>query len=75
MKAALWCAHGLFAPKAYLTGGVVGFGSYPWFTPEGFGVHLVARSANAAALDKAIADIAELVRSRGGEPEEVSDSN
>lgn len=55
------------------TDGVVGFGSYPWFTPEGFGVHLVARSADPDALEKATADLVALVRSRGGEPEEVSD--
>lgn len=55
------------------TNGVVGFGSYPWFTPEGFGVHLVARSADPAALAKAVNDLADLVRSRGGEPEEVVD--
>lgn len=56
------------------TNGVVSFGSYPWFTPEGFGVHLVARSADAAALEKAIADLATLIRSRGAEPEEVGDA-
>jgi molybdenum cofactor synthesis domain-containing protein len=53
--------------------GAVAFGSYPWFTPEGFGVHLVARSADPAALDKAFADLAALIRSRGGEPEEVGE--
>jgi molybdenum cofactor synthesis domain-containing protein len=56
-------------------GGAVGFGSYPWFTPEGFGVHLVARSADPAALEKAAADLAALVRSRGGEPEEAGDGS
>lgn len=55
--------------------GVVGFGSYPWFTPEGFGVHLVARSADPAALEKAADDLMALVRSRGGEPEEVVDAS
>jgi molybdenum cofactor synthesis domain-containing protein len=57
------------------TDGVVGFGSYPWFTPEGFGVHLVARSADADALEKAANDLVALVRSRGGEPEEVVDAS
>jgi molybdopterin-biosynthesis enzyme MoeA-like protein len=65
-------AEGLGALEA-ATNGVVGFGSYPWFTPEGFGVHLVARSADSEALDRAIADLQALVRSRGGEPEEVVD--
>lgn len=53
--------------------GVVGFGSYPWFTPEGFGVHLVARSADPAALEKAANDLMEMIRARGVEPEEVVD--
>lgn len=54
-------------------GGAVSFGSYPWFTPEGFGVHLVARSSDPAALAKAAQDLMALVRARGGEPEEVVD--
>ncbi|MBX3430049.1 MAG: competence/damage-inducible protein A [Hyphomonadaceae bacterium] len=51
--------------------GAVTFGSYPWFTPEGFGVHLVARSADPAALEKAIADLMDIIRARGAESEEV----
>jgi molybdenum cofactor synthesis domain-containing protein len=54
-------------------GGVVAFGSYPWFTPEGYGVHLVARSADAAALEKAANDLQDLIRSCGAEPELVDD--
>jgi molybdenum cofactor synthesis domain-containing protein len=53
--------------------GAVGFGSYPWFTPEGYGVHLVARSADSEALEKAASDLMALVRLRGGEPEEVTE--
>jgi len=53
--------------------GVVGFGSYPWFTPEGFGVHLVARSADPVALAKAANDLMDMIRARGVEPEEVVD--
>ncbi|HCK84597.1 MAG TPA: competence/damage-inducible protein A [Hyphomonadaceae bacterium] len=50
--------------------GVVTFGSYPWFSPpDSFGVHLVARSADADALEKAAADLARLIESRGAEPE------
>ena len=50
--------------------GAVTFGSYPWFSPpDSFGVHLVARSADAAALEKAAADLARLIESRGAEPE------
>jgi molybdenum cofactor synthesis domain-containing protein len=51
----------------------VSFGSYPWFSPEGHGVHLVARSADTAALEKAAEDLAALIRARGVEPEEVED--
>lgn len=67
-------AEGLGALEA-ATDGVVGFGSYPWFTPDGFGVHLVARSADPDALEKAAADLMELIRARGGEPEEVVDAS
>lgn len=50
--------------------GAVTFGSYPWFSPpDSFGVHLVARSADADALEKAAADLARLIESRGVEPE------
>ncbi len=52
----------------------VTFGSYPWFSPEGFGVHLVARSADATELDKAVLDLCDLVRARGANPEEVEES-
>jgi molybdenum cofactor synthesis domain-containing protein len=55
-------------------GGAVAFGSYPWFTPEGYGVHLVARSADAAALDKAAVDLQALIRACGAEPELVEDA-
>ncbi|MES1200699.1 MAG: molybdopterin-binding protein [Pseudomonadota bacterium] len=49
----------------------VSFGSYPWFSPDGYGVHLVARSSNPAALDKAAADLIQLLRDAGSEPEVV----
>ncbi|MDX2275897.1 MAG: molybdopterin-binding protein [Hyphomonadaceae bacterium] len=52
----------------------VSFGSYPWFGPDGFGVHLVARGASAPALEKAERDLGELIRQVGGEPELVEDS-
>jgi molybdenum cofactor synthesis domain-containing protein len=55
-------------------GGAVTFGSYPWFGPEGFGAHLVARSADAAALAKAGEELKTLIRARGVEPEEVDES-
>jgi molybdenum cofactor synthesis domain-containing protein len=55
------------------TDGVVTFGSYPWFTPEGFGLHLVARSPDGEALEKAVTDLMQLVRARGAEPEEVTE--
>jgi molybdenum cofactor synthesis domain-containing protein len=63
-------ADGLGALEA-AANGAVAFGSYPWFTPEGFGVHLVARSADPAALEKATADLMAMIRARGAEPEEV----
>lgn len=53
------------------TNGAVTFGSYPWFGPDGYGLHLVARSADPAALDKAASDLTALIRARGAEPEEV----
>lgn len=52
----------------------VSFGSYPWFTPEGFGLHVVARSADAVALAKAGEDLKALIRACGVEPEEVEES-
>ena len=55
------------------TNGLVSFGSYPWFTQEGFGVHLVARSADPIALEKAVSDLMQMIRARGAEPEEVAD--
>lgn len=65
-------AEGLAALEA-ATGGAVGFGSYPWFSPEGFGVHLVARSPDPVMLEKAAGDLVELVRARGATPEEVTE--
>jgi molybdenum cofactor synthesis domain-containing protein len=53
------------------TNGAVSFGSYPWFGPDGYGLHLVARSADTDALEKAGNDLKDLIRSRGAEPEEV----
>lgn len=54
--------------------GVVTFGSYPWFGPDGFGLQLVARSSDEAALEKAAADLRDLIRARGAEPEDVEDA-
>lgn len=51
----------------------VSFGSYPWFTPDGFGVHLVARTASAPALAKAEADLTALLRAQGAAPEIVTE--
>ncbi|MES1201379.1 MAG: molybdopterin-binding protein [Pseudomonadota bacterium] len=52
----------------------VTFGSYPWFSPDGYGLHLVARSADPAALERAGADMAKLIRDAGAEPEVVTDA-
>jgi len=54
--------------------GLVIFGSYPWFNPEGYGVHLVARSSDPQALERAGEDLKALIRSRGAEPEDVSET-
>lgn len=55
-------------------GGAVTFGSYPWFSPpDSFGVHLVARSADAEALAKAGENLAALIRMRGVEAEVVAE--
>lgn len=67
-------AKGLEALEA-ATNGVVSFGSYPWFTPDSVGLHLVARSADPAALEKAAADLMDLIRTQGVEPEEVGDAS
>jgi molybdenum cofactor synthesis domain-containing protein len=56
------------------TNGVVSFGSYPWFGPEGYGLHLVARSADEAALEKAASDLRALIRACGAEPEDVTET-
>lgn len=52
----------------------VSFGSYPWFLPGDFGVHLVARTSDAAALSKAGEDLRTLIRALGSEPEVVTDA-
>jgi molybdopterin-biosynthesis enzyme MoeA-like protein len=64
-------AEGLEKLEAEAPG--VSFGSYPWFTPEGYGLHLVARSSDADALVKAEADLKALIASCGAEPELVED--
>ncbi|MBC7769053.1 MAG: competence/damage-inducible protein A [Phycisphaerales bacterium] len=53
----------------------VSFGSYPWFTPEGYGLHLVARTSDEAALVQASEDLKSLIRSCGAEPEIVEDAS
>ncbi len=52
----------------------VSFGSYPWFTPDGYGLHLVARTGDTAALAKAQADLIALIAACGAEPELVEDA-
>lgn len=55
-------------------GGAVSFGSYPWFAPGDYGVHLVARSAEPDALAKARDDLFALIQGAGGNPEDVEES-
>jgi molybdenum cofactor synthesis domain-containing protein len=51
----------------------VSFGSYPWFSADGYGVHLVARSADPEALERAGQAMAAIVRDCGLEPEFVDE--
>jgi molybdopterin-biosynthesis enzyme MoeA-like protein len=51
----------------------VSFGSYPWFLPNDFGVHLVARTADLVALAEAAENLKALIREFGAEPEEVAE--
>lgn len=51
----------------------VGFGSYPWFGPDGHGAHLVARSTDADGLAAAVEDLQALVRGLGVTPEILED--
>lgn len=53
--------------------GAVSFGSYPWFAPGDFGVHLVARSAEPDRLAKAAQDLKAVILAAGGAPEEVDE--
>ena len=52
----------------------VSLGSYPWYGPDGFGAHLVARSADPEALARATQGLVALVRELGAEPELVEDA-
>ena len=52
----------------------VSFGSYPWFSAEGSGVHLVARSADPSSLEKAKSDLIALAREKGAEPEVLDEA-
>lgn len=49
----------------------VTFGSYPFFSPDGFGANVVTRSAEPAVLEDAVARLAALMRDLGVEPEEM----
>jgi molybdenum cofactor synthesis domain-containing protein len=51
----------------------VTFGSYPWFSPEGHGAHLVARSADPAALEAAAQEMFALAAGQGLTPEWVDE--
>ena len=45
-------------------------GSYPYFRRADFGVTLVVRGTDRARLDSAMAELKELIRSLGGDPQE-----
>jgi molybdenum cofactor synthesis domain-containing protein len=51
----------------------VTFGSYPFYTNEGYGSNLVARSDDPAALDKAADALIVLIQGIGGQAQEVGD--
>jgi molybdenum cofactor synthesis domain-containing protein len=51
----------------------VTFGSYPFYTNDGYGANLVARSDDPAALDKAAAALIVLIQDIGGQAQEVGD--
>jgi molybdenum cofactor synthesis domain-containing protein len=46
----------------------VAIGSYPFYGPDGFGVHLVARGRDALSVENASQAIAQIVREAGVEP-------
>ncbi len=48
----------------------IDIGSYPSYSSVGFGVSVVLRHTDPAALDAAADEVAELIRALGGEPEE-----
>jgi molybdenum cofactor synthesis domain-containing protein len=52
----------------------VTFGSYPWFSAEGFGAHLVARSADSDALAAAADEMFALAQGLGVTPEWVDEA-
>jgi molybdenum cofactor synthesis domain-containing protein len=65
-------AAGFAAIEARIPG--VSLGSYPWFAPgQDYGVHLVARGADKAALTLAAAAMEALARDLGAEPEWIED--
>ena len=45
------------------------FGSYPWFSSQGYGAHLVVRGTDPARLEVAVRDLEALVRAQGAVPE------
>ncbi|EKE78815.1 competence/damage-inducible protein A [Oceanibaculum indicum] len=61
-------AQGLGAIQARHPG--IDIGSYPYFAGGGFGVSLVLRGTDEAALDAAADEVRALIRSLGGEPVE-----
>jgi molybdenum cofactor synthesis domain-containing protein len=53
----------------------VSFGSYPFYSADGFGSNLVARSGDPAALDKAVSALVALIRGLGAEAEEIGEAS
>jgi molybdenum cofactor synthesis domain-containing protein len=53
----------------------VTFGSYPFYSSDGYGSNLVARSADPAALDRAADALTQLIRGLGAEAEPADETS
>ncbi|HWA21195.1 MAG TPA: hypothetical protein VG735_02245, partial [Caulobacterales bacterium] len=53
----------------------VTFGSYPFYSSDGYGSNLVARSADPAALDRAADALTQLIRGLGAVAEPADENS
>ena len=49
----------------------IDIGSYPFYRPNNYGTSIVLRHTDEALLEKAGAEVAELMRACGGEPRDA----